>query len=121
MLEGNAMQSLNVSKNINLLYKKMNGIKTEYGMKPYQPIITQIHQKTEEVDQLSKEEIVDYTKDLVRKAKEGTPLDDLLVDSFAATFVAISRVLKLEAHDEQLVAGIALHQGKLVEMQTGEG
>jgi preprotein translocase subunit SecA len=48
-------------------------------------------------------------------------LDDLLVEVFALVRAAADRVLGMRPFDVQLMAGVALHRGKLVEMQTGEG
>jgi preprotein translocase subunit SecA len=55
------------------------------------------------------------------RARSGESLDRLLPETFGLTTVAISRFLKLNPHDVQLVAGVVLHYGGLVEMATGEG
>lgn len=55
------------------------------------------------------------------QARAGTPLDDLLIDAYALVREASRRAIGLEHHVVQLVAGIALFEGFVVEMQTGEG
>ena len=55
------------------------------------------------------------------RARNGEPLDSLLVDAFAAVAEASERVLGLRPFDVQLLAGLAMHQGRIAEMQTGEG
>jgi preprotein translocase subunit SecA len=55
------------------------------------------------------------------QALGGAPLDGLLPDVFALVREIARRVLGERPYDVQMLAGIALHQGKLVEMQTGEG
>ena len=56
-----------------------------------------------------------------RLEKKGTSLDDILPDAFALVREAGDRVLGQRHYDVQLVAGIALHQGNVAEMKTGEG
>lgn len=58
---------------------------------------------------------------LIQAARGGACADDLLIESFALTYEAVRRILNIGLYDVQLMAGMALHEGKLVEMQTGEG
>ncbi len=51
----------------------------------------------------------------------GETLDSLLPEAFAAVREAGRRALGMRHFDVQLVGGIALHQGKISEMRTGEG
>ena len=56
-----------------------------------------------------------------RLQKKGTTLDDLLPDTFALVREAGDRVLGMRHFDVQLIAGMALHEGNVAEMKTGEG
>ncbi|WP_127533170.1 accessory Sec system translocase SecA2 [Paenibacillus kobensis] len=58
---------------------------------------------------------------LQSEAKAGTPLDKLLTDAYALVCEAAQRTLGMRPFEVQVMAAIALHEGKLVEMQTGEG
>src|SRR6185503_8141230 len=58
---------------------------------------------------------------LRERAAAGAALDHLIVEAFALTREAARRALGQRPFDEQLAGGIALHQGKVVEMPTGEG
>jgi preprotein translocase subunit SecA len=58
---------------------------------------------------------------LRERAMQGVPEADLLVPLFALVCEACRRHLGLAPFDEQLIAGIALSQGRLAQMQTGEG
>lgn len=58
---------------------------------------------------------------LRKEAKSGTPLDELLVDAYALVCEAAKRKLGLQPYDVQIMAGITLHEGFLIEQQTGEG
>jgi preprotein translocase subunit SecA len=66
-------------------------------------------------------ELLQKSGELYERACRGETLDALLVEAFALVYEAAYRVLRLKAYDEQLMAGIAMHEGNLVEMQTGEG
>jgi preprotein translocase subunit SecA len=60
--------------------------------------------------------------DLFRgRIQAGEALDDLLPEAFAVVREAGKRTLKMRHFDVQLVGGIALHQGKIAELGTGEG
>lgn len=56
-----------------------------------------------------------------RLEKPGTSLDDILVDAFALVREASDRCLGMRHFDVQLMGGIALHEGNIAEMKTGEG
>lgn len=56
-----------------------------------------------------------------RLAKKGTTLDDILPDAFALVREASDRVLGMRHFDVQMIGGIALHEGNVAEMKTGEG
>jgi len=60
-------------------------------------------------------------RSLSYRARAGEPLEDLLVDTFAATREAGRRRLGMRHYDVQLLAGAALVRGAILEMQTGEG
>jgi preprotein translocase subunit SecA len=52
---------------------------------------------------------------------EKTALDELLPEAFAAVREAADRKIHLRHFDCQLIGGMALHDGKIAEMKTGEG
>ena len=56
-----------------------------------------------------------------RLAKKGVTLDDILPEAFALVREASDRVLGMRHFDVQLIGGMALHQGNVAEMKTGEG
>ena len=60
-------------------------------------------------------------RSLAYRAKAGEPIDSLLVESFAVTREAGRRTISMRHYDVQLLAGVALVHGAIVEMQTGEG
>ena len=60
-------------------------------------------------------------RSLAYRARSGEAADSLIVESFAATREAGRRRLGMRHYDVQLLAGVALVHGAIVEMQTGEG
>src|SRR5687768_9312446 len=61
------------------------------------------------------------TAELKQRYTESQDLDALLPEAFAVVREAAQRVLGMRHFDVQLIGGIALHQGKIAEMRTGEG
>jgi len=61
------------------------------------------------------------SKRLEERAKNGEPLDLLLPRAFALVREVAKRTLGQRHYDVQLMGGIALHEGKIAEMRTGEG
>mgnify|MGYP001390803489 CR=1 FL=1 len=58
---------------------------------------------------------------LIKEARSGTPLDELLVEAYALACEAAKRTLGLKPYEVQIMAAIALHEGFLIEQHTGEG
>ncbi|CAE7669945.1 SECA1 [Symbiodinium pilosum] len=70
----------------------------------------------------SDDELRELTKSLQSRAQEQKEsLDSLLPEAFALVREASLRVLGLRHFDVQLMGGIALHEGNIAEMGTGEG
>src|SRR5688572_19372724 len=61
------------------------------------------------------------TAELKQRYTESQDLDALLPEAFALVREASRRTLGMRHFDVQLIGGIALHQGKIAEMRTGEG
>jgi len=69
----------------------------------------------------TEEEIAFWMNNIKRRFSEGESLDDVLVEWFALVQEMSFRKLGLKHFDTQLLAGYYLHQGRVVEMKTGEG
>ncbi len=61
------------------------------------------------------------TEEFRRRLASGETLDDILEEAFAAVREAGRRTIGLRHYDVQLIGGMLLHQGNVVEMRTGEG
>ncbi len=91
--------------------------KTEYNN--YRKLVEQIN--TIKFDSYNNEEIRNKSNELKAKVRQGSSTDEIVIEAFALVKEAIKRVLGLSAFDEQLIAGLAMYKGRLIEMQTGEG
>ncbi|MFM1869521.1 MAG: hypothetical protein RLY99_265 [Pseudomonadota bacterium] len=61
------------------------------------------------------------TAEFKSKLAAGQTLDDILPEAFAVVREASKRVMGMRHFDVQMIGGLALHQGKIAEMRTGEG
>lgn len=81
----------------------------------------QVLEKEKDMRALKDEDFPIYTQQLKDRLANGETLDDLLVEAFALSREAARRVLGLHAFKVQIMGAIALHQGDIAEMKTGEG
>ncbi|MDR3186159.1 MAG: preprotein translocase subunit SecA [Christensenellaceae bacterium] len=70
---------------------------------------------------MTDEDLSSQTTILKARYEKGETLDQLLPDAFAVVREAALRVLNMRHFYVQLIGGIVLHQGRIAEMQTGEG
>lgn len=73
------------------------------------------------MEKLSDAELAHLTVRFKERIAAGESLDAILPEAFAAVCEADHRVLGMKPYDVQILGGIALHQGCLAEMNTGEG
>ena len=105
--------------NISNSFNKLVGSPIEFDLSAYERILSEI--KTLDLTKATNEKIKKQSSDLSRRAKNGDSLDDLLVEAYSLVRETARRMIRLRPYDVQILAGIALHLGKLVEMPTGEG
>jgi len=84
-------------------------------------IVAGINEKEKEISNLSQSEFPKRIKFLKEQIQKGESLDAILPEVFALTREASKRTLKQRHFDVQILGGIALHEGKIIEMKTGEG
>jgi preprotein translocase subunit SecA len=73
------------------------------------------------IEEESDERLSQRAARLRRRAAEGEALEELLLETFAVVREVAHRVLGERPYDPQILAGVAIHEGKLAEMKTGEG
>ena len=77
---------------------------------------------SEKYEKLSDEELQAQTEALKKRlTKKNVTLDTILPDAFAVAREAAKRVIGERPYDVQLIGGMALHEGNVAEMKTGEG
>ena len=121
---------------INKVLAKVFGTSNERAVKRTQPLVQQINALEPEIEKLSdgqlraktdefrgrieaKRQGLEKLEDILQAEREA--LDGLLPEAFAVVREAGRRVVKMRHFDVQLIGGMALHQGKIAEMKTGEG
>ncbi|MEI7539192.1 MAG: preprotein translocase subunit SecA [Candidatus Saccharibacteria bacterium] len=91
-------------------------------LKGLQKKVASINALSDKYKKLSKPELRKQTDILKQKLrKKGTTIDDIMPDAFALVREASDRVLGMRHFDVQLIGGMALHEGNVAEMKTGEG
>uniref|UniRef100_A0A7C3MHX3 Protein translocase subunit SecA n=1 Tax=Dictyoglomus thermophilum TaxID=14 RepID=A0A7C3MHX3_DICTH len=90
-------------------------------LKRLEEYVKKINALEPEISKLSDDELKRKTSEFKQRLERGATLDDLLVESFAVVREVAKRTLGMRHFDVQLMGGIVLHQGKIAEMQTGEG
>ena len=84
-------------------------------------IVKKINYLEKEVESLNDTDFPKKTAEYKNQIKNGKFLDDLLPEAFALVREAAKRTRKERHFDVQLIGGVALHEGKIAEMRTGEG
>ena len=103
------------------ILSKIFGDANERYLNKTRPIVEKINSLEESFLKLSDAELKNETEDLKKRYSGGESLDDILPEAFALVREASKRTLKQRHFDVQLIGGITLHEGKIVEMRTGEG
>lgn len=124
-----------IHENMNLL-KLLLGSRNDRELKKLWPIVRRINRLEEELQaqNLSDEDFPRRTEELKARVAAGETLDAILPEAFALVKNACRHLVgtteevcghtltwNMIPFDVQLIGGIALHQGKISEMQTGEG
>ncbi len=118
------------------LVKKIFGSSSDVFLKKVKPVVDQINALEPSVQKLSDEQLQAKTGEFKqrvadalegitnkdeRRKREQSILNEILPEAFAVMREASVRVTGMRHFDVQLIGGIALHQGRISEMRTGEG
>ena len=107
----------------------LDGIKKFLGLDPndralqkYSGLVDIVNSYSDGINAMSDDEIKSRFSELRSQVQEGTTtLDDILPEVFAIVREASERTIGLRHYDVQLIGGMALHDGRIAEMKTGEG
>ena len=74
-----------------------------------------------ELEHDTEAELRERVDELRERARQGESLDALLPECFAIVRETAKRKLDMRHFDVQMIGGMALHEGQIAEMKTGEG
>jgi len=97
------------------------GNENKSQVKKLKKIADKVIELEERYKDFSDEQLKACTQEFKDRVKNGETLMDLLPEAFAVVREASDRVLKMRHFYVQILGGIALHQGRIAEMATGEG
>jgi len=103
------------------ILRKIVGSKNDRELKRMAPVVDRVNAVEPMIHGLSDQALIGKTGELRGRCRSGESLDALLPEAFAVVREASRRVLGMRHFDVQLIGGLALHEGKIAEMKTGEG
>lgn len=101
--------------------KKIFGTRNDRELKRMGKIVARINALEESMQALDDAQLRAKTAEFRERLQGGETLDQLLPEAFAVVREAGVRALGMRHFDVQLIGGMALHEGKIAEMRTGEG
>jgi preprotein translocase subunit SecA len=90
-------------------------------LKPYREILLQINEQRARLEEASESWLQEKATFLKARADEGVVQDELLIEAFALACEVSRRQLEMRPYDVQVLAALAMNNGNLAELQTGEG
>ena len=105
----------------NNILTKIFGSRNERLLKTYRKTVDSINALETEYEKLSDDQLRAKTQAFKDRVAAGEELDAVLAEAFAVVREGSKRVMKMRHFDVQLLGGMALHNGKISEMGTGEG
>ena len=103
------------------LLNKIFGTKNERDLKKLRPYVEAINALEPSIQKLTDAQLQAKTAEFKEKLRQGSTLEDILIESFAVVREVARRTINMRHFDVQLMGGVVLHQGKIAEMKTGEG
>jgi preprotein translocase subunit SecA len=103
------------------LLTQIFGSRNDRLLKQYRRVVEKVSALEAATAALSDEALKGKTDEFRLRVAQGTTLDELLPEAFAVVREGGKRALKMRHFDVQLIGGMALHEGKIAEMRTGEG
>jgi preprotein translocase subunit SecA len=103
------------------LFAGIFGSRNQRLLKGYGKNVKQINALEDKIAALDAAAMKARTAALKAEVEAGKALNDILPEAFALAREAAKRTLKMRHFDVQLIGGMALHEGKISEMRTGEG
>jgi len=105
----------------NKLLRKIIPSYNDRQIRRYSRIVEQVNKLEPKFEKVPDEYFAQRTAEFRNMVQEGTPLEEIMVEAYAMVREVARRTLKERPFDVQIMGAIALHEGKCVEMKTGEG
>ncbi|MCL4107753.1 UNVERIFIED_CONTAM: hypothetical protein GTU68_027138 [Idotea baltica] len=103
------------------VFQKLFGTKYDRDVKTYSPIVEVINKHFDSYKNISNDELRNKTLEFKDKISEHEVLKEILPEAFAVVKETGEITWNMLHYDVQLIGGMVLHDGKIAEMQTGEG
>ena len=100
---------------------KLLSFGADKDLKRYQKMVGKINDLEPDFEKMSDEDLAHQTVVFRERYANGESLDSMLPEAFATVREASKRTLGMRHFDVQLIGGMALHEGQIAEMKTGEG
>ncbi|MEM8562747.1 MAG: preprotein translocase subunit SecA [Pseudomonadota bacterium] len=101
--------------------KKLFGTRNDRELKRMGKTVKQINALAEEIKALDNAALAAKSAEFKQRIDDGEAIEKILPEAFAVAREAGERVLGMRHFDVQLIGGMALFEGKIAEMRTGEG
>ncbi|MBP2622970.1 accessory Sec system translocase SecA2 [Streptococcus oricebi] len=96
-------------------------LKNQFHLRKLRALLKKVNGYRKTMAGLSDQDLQAKTQEFRDRLKQGQDLDSLLPEAYAVVREVAKRVLGLFPYDVQVLGAIALHQGQVAEMATGEG
>jgi len=103
------------------LLKTLVGSRNDRLIKQYRKVVAKVNAFEPSLQALDNASLAAKTEQFKARLAAGESLDDIAPEAFAVVREASIRVMKMRHFDVQIIGGLALHDGKIAEMGTGEG
>ena len=103
------------------LLKTLVGSRNDRLLKQYRKVVAKVATFEANLQSLDDAALAAKTAEFKSRLDAGETLDDITAEAFAVVREASVRAMKMRHFDAQIMGGLALHQGKIAEMGTGEG
>lgn len=103
------------------ILSKVLGDPQDAILKRYKKTVQKINDLEPQISKLNDEDLTNKTEEFKKRLKKGEKLDAVLPEAFAVARETAKRVLGQRHFDVQLIGGMALNDGNVAEMKTGEG
>ena len=103
------------------ILKTLFGSRNDRLLKQYRKVVLKVNALESTLQSLDDAALQAKTAEFKSRLTAGESLDDLTAEAFAVVRESSRRVMKMRHFDAQIMGALALHQGKIAEMGTGEG